>query len=338
MPVNVHPSDISVLFLYNLDPTWTAEESREVSTVTLQLFEALCKSGYHTIQVPIINTDIESILSNYNPTEYIAFNWCENIPGIYHSEWLVADHLEKGGFTFTGASSEIIAKSQDKSQIKKLLDNSGIATPFWQIFDADTPVEWDRFPAIVKPSMEHCSEGIDRNAVCETKAELVNRIRYIIDRFQQPALVEDFIDGRELHVSLWGNGHIDMLPPAEMEFSMFSDEREHLCSYEAKFVPDSIQYQNIKTILPAPLTEQERFSVESACKSAYRITGCRDYARIDMRIKDGIFYIIDVNPNSDISPDTSTILAAEIEGYNYENFLDRIVRLAARRHPVWGKE
>jgi D-alanine-D-alanine ligase len=250
---------------------------------------------------------------------------------------MVADYLEKADFTFTGAASDVLAKAQDKKLIKRLLDDNGISTPLWQLYDTDSPVNWDRFPAIVKPSMEHCSEGIDRNAVCENKAELLNRIRYVIDRFQQPALVEDFIDGRELHVSLWGNGRIEMLPPAEMEFSMLTDCREHLCGYEAKFVPDSIQYQNIKTILPAPLTEQERFSIELACKSAYRVTGCRDYARIDMRIKDGIFYIIDVNPNSDISPDTSTILAAGIEGYNYEKFLDRIVRLAAHRHHIWGR-
>jgi len=161
-------------------------------------------------------------------------------------------------------------------------------------------------------------------------------VRYIIEKYQQPALVEDFIDGRELHVTIWGNGSIAMLPPAEMEFSFFTDEHDRLCTYESKFVPESEQYQKIQTILPAPLNDEERRCVESLCKSTYRVSGCRDYARIDMRFRDGIMYVIDVNPNSDISPDTSTILAAELEGYSYGEFGARIIRLAAKRHPVWG--
>ncbi len=337
MPVNIRPQDVSVLFLYNLDPGWTPQELKEVNESTLQIYEALCSAGYPVVKLPVTGDNLPEILSQFNPSEHIVFNWCECLPGVFHSEWLVADCLEKAGFTFTGASSDVLAKTQDKKQIKRLLDDNGICTPCWQIYDCESSINWNSFPAIVKPSMEHCSEGIDRNAVCLNGEELLNRIKFVTGKFQQAALVEDFIDGRELHISLWGNGHIEMLPPAEMEFSMLSDCREHLCGYEAKFVPGSVQYEGIKTLLPAPLTEEELAKVEQACKSAYKVTGCRDYARIDMRMKDGLMYILDVNPNSDISPDTSTILAAEIEGYNYERFIDRLVRLAAHRHPVWGR-
>jgi len=171
-----------------------------------------------------------------------------------------------------------------------------------------------------------------------TETSLKNRVRYIVKRFQHPALVEDFIDGRELHVSLWGNGEIDVLPPAEMEFPSSKDVHYRLCTYEAKFVSESEQYRNIKTLLPAPLSECELHEVEQVCRAAYVLMGCRDYARIDIRMKDGLFYILDINPNADICPDTSTILAAEFAGYTYDDFLRRLVFLAAERHPKWESE
>jgi D-alanine-D-alanine ligase len=330
-------SNPPVILLFNLDPQWSANEQEEVFKVTSQLDKEVGSLGFQTTLVPVTSSDLEATLAQYDPQEYIVFNWCEGIPGIDHSEWLVAEHLEQRGFTFTGASSAAIALSQNKLRVKQLLDESGIPTPEWQTYTRKSSVRWGRFPAIVKPSREHCSEGIDRNAVVMTETELNNRITYIFDKFRQPVLVEDFIDGRELHVSLWENGSIDMLPPAEMEFSLFNDERDHICSYEAKFVPESEQYQKIKTVLPAPLTEDELRDVENVCKAAYIAAGCRDYARIDMRIKDGVPYVIDINPNADISPDTSTISAAELAGFTYGEFAGRIISLATRRHPVWGE-
>ncbi|MBN1643201.1 MAG: ATP-grasp domain-containing protein, partial [Dehalococcoidales bacterium] len=320
MAMNLLPSGISVLLLFNLDPSWLPEERKQALDVTLQLKQAMSGIGYRTVLVPITDQNLDSVLSGYDPLEHIVFNWCESLPGVPHGEWFVAEYLEQRGFTFTGAGSDIITLSQNKHLIKQLLEESGIPTPAWQMYNSKSPVRWGRFPAIVKPAREHCSEGIDRNAIVMTEAELKSRVAYILEKFGQPVLVEDFIDGRELHVSLWGNGDVCMLPPAEMEFSSLRDAHDRICSYEAKFVPDSEQYQKIETVLPAKLSEDELYEVEQVCKKAYMVTGCRDYARIDMRIKDGLLYVIDINPNSDISPDTTTIAAAELAGYTYGEF------------------
>ncbi|MFA5309719.1 MAG: ATP-grasp domain-containing protein [Dehalococcoidales bacterium] len=338
MPVDIFLSEIPVLLLFNLDPGWAAHEQEEVLEVTSQLDKAIGALGYQTTLIPVTDSDLDALLNQYNPLEYVVFNWCESIPGLNHSEWLVAEYLEKHHFTFTGAAAATIALAQDKIRIKQLLDDSGIPTPNWRPYNSAAAARWKRFPAIVKPSREHCSEGIDRNAVVMEEAELKSRLNYIREKFRQPVLVEDFIDGRELHVSLWENGTVDMLPPAEMEFSSFQDEHDRICSYEAKFVPESEQYQKIKTVLPAPLTEDELRGVEKICKAAYAAAGCRDYARIDMRMKDGALYVIDVNPNADLSPDTSTIAAAELSGYSYGEFIGHIISRAARRHPVWGEQ
>jgi len=338
MGIEICPSEMPVLLLYNLDPKWPTREQAEALDATSQMGKALSIAGFPTTLVPVTNSDLTGVLSGYDPLEYIVFNWCDSLPGVHHSESLVAEYLEQHGFTFTGAGSATLASAYDKCHVKRLLDEAGIPTPMWELYDKGCSINWRRFPAIIKPSTEHCSEGIHRDSVVMTETSLKNRVRYIIKRFQHPALVEDFIDGRELHVSLWGNGHIDVLPPAEMEFPPFQDVHYRLCTYESKFVSQSEQYRNINTLLPAPLSESELSEVEQVSKAAYALTGCRDYARIDIRMKDGLFYILDINPNADICSDTSTVLAAEFAGYTYDDFLTRLVFLAAERHPKWEGE
>jgi D-alanine-D-alanine ligase len=332
VPIDIFLPEIPVLLLFNLNPEWSAQEQEEVLKITSQLGKEIELMGYRTILVPVTDNDLDIVLSPFDPLECLVFNWCETLPGLDHSEWLVAEYLENHGYTFTGASAAVISLAQEKIRTKQILDKAKIPTPRWQKYNQAANIRWNRFPAIVKPSREHCSEGIDRNAVVNTEAELKERVGYIIEKYQNPALVEDFIDGRELHVSLWGNGELEMLPPAEMEFSYFTDEHDHICSYEAKFEPDSEQYQKINTVLPAPLSEDELHEIEQVCKAAYLAIGCRDYARIDMRVKGSDLYVIDINPNADISPDTSTVSAAEYAGYSYGEFGRRIIGFAAQRH------
>jgi D-alanine-D-alanine ligase len=159
-----------------------------------------------------------------------------------------------------------------------------------------------------------------------------------VDEVGQPAIVEDFIDGREFHVSMWGNGRVSMLPPAEMDFSAFSDVHDRLCTYDAKFIPGSVHYENINTVVPSTLKDAELAELERVCMAAYKAIGCRDYGRIDIRLRDGVFYVLDINPNPDISEDASMASAAEHAGYSHKDMATYLVKLAARRHPVFGKK
>ncbi|MBU1150540.1 MAG: hypothetical protein KJ800_06290, partial [Proteobacteria bacterium] len=217
------------------------------------------------------------------------------------------------------------------------LSKAGIPTPTWRLYDRPQADGWNQFPAIVKAANEHSSEGLTRESVVMNEEELSARVAYVLKTYDQPALVEDFIDGREFHVSLWGNGTIDMLPPAEMDFSQFKDVHDRLCTYDAKFVPGSESYEGIKTLLPALLGADDLRTLKRVCQAAYRAIGCRDYGRIDLRIRDGVFYVLDVNPNADISADASLACAAELAVYSYGEMGSRIVRLAANRHPGWGR-
>jgi len=334
MPAKIDPSELPILLLYNLEPSWTPSEKEEADKLARELGRYVADIGHPTTFVPLADDNLASALDPFDPMMHVVFNWCESIPGIPHSESRVARNLERMRFTFTGADSRALSLAEDKSLVKEVLDRSGIPTPDWRVYDRAEADGWNLFPAIVKPVNEHCSEGITSEAVVMSGQELEKRIDYILTTYRQQALVEEFIDGREFHVSLWGNGRIEMLPPAEMDFSLFDQVQDRLCTYEAKFVPGSTHYEGIQTLLPAPLSETELQSMEQVCRAAYSALGCRDYGRIDLRMCDGICYILDVNPNADISSDASLACAAELAGYSYGETASRIIRLAAGRHPA----
>ncbi len=331
------PITIPVVLLYNVNREWTRKEKDEVIRQSNELGDALQKTGYPTFPVAIEDDNIAARLKPFDPDKYIIFNWCEGLPGVEHSEWLVAKNLETLGYAFTGADSEALLLAQDKKRVKAILDNASIPTPAWQIFDIANAEGWNTFPAIVKPQNEHCSAGITPDSVVMNQMDLKNRISFILNKYSQPALVEDFIDGREFHVAVLGNENLTVFPAAEMDFSCFGNVRDRLCTYDAKFIPGSQHYEEIKTLLPAPLTNDEKKTMEKICSDAYRATQCRDYARMDIRLRDGVFYVLDVNPNADISSDASMACAAEVDGISYAQMGSLIVQMAAGRHPILGK-
>jgi D-alanine-D-alanine ligase len=122
-----------------------------------------------------------------------------------------------------------------------------------------------------------------------------------------------------------------MLPPLEKDFSDISDIRERLCTYHAKFTTDSKASRKIKTVVPAPLSEIEMERLKMVAIGAYRAIGCRDYARMDIRLRNGVFHVLDVNPNPDISIDCSLAYSAKNAGLSYGAMHSQILSLAVSR-------
>jgi len=330
-------TDLPVLLLYNIDPSWPQVDIVNSRITTQQLVDALVEVGHPVQTMCIQSIELEAALGGFNPDEHIIFNWCEELPGVLHSESQVVQTLERMGFTHTGTASDALAINHDKRKIKRILQKDQIATPMWRVYTSTHNIRWECFPAIVKPAFEHCSFGITREAVVQSKTELVKRVHYVLGEFHQPALVEEFIDGREFHVGVIGNGVLRVLPPAEIDYSGFDDIHDRLCTYESNFDKNSLAYQCTKPRLPAGLRKAQLCSLEEVVVAVYRATGCRDYARMDIRLFDGIFYVLDVNHNADISPDTSLVMAAELVGFSYGQFGSLLVNLAAQRHPIFGK-
>lgn len=330
-------SDVPILVLYNLDHEWQPAEKEEVLDEVARVEAAVRAEGHSVTSLRVDDADLDARLAGYSPDDWVVLNWCEDLPGISQGDVVAAQILEQRGMTYTGATSQVLALSWDKSRVKERLRTARVPLARGRIYETPDPGGWDCFPAIVKPSRQHCSFGVTPEAVVLTPAELRERIAFVLDTFHQPALVEDFIDGREFHVTVWGNGTLEMMPPAEMDFGVFENIHDRLCTFDSKFQPGSIHYTGIQLRMPASLSEAEHARLEQIARRAYRAIGCRDYARLDIRLRDGTFHVLDVNPNADLSHDNSMTHAAKLLGYSYGAMVSRLIRLAAHRHPIFSQ-
>lgn len=336
MDFNRCRTDLPVLMLHNVDPSWPETQIQEYLTETRTLVDAMVALGHPIQELCIQSANLSSSLEGIDPDETLVFNWCEELPGEPHSEYRVAEILERLGFTFTGASANALRLDQDKRRVKRTLQRCGIPTPAWKVYLAGDPVEWNRYPAIVKPALEHGGYGITRESVVQSPAELVRRVQYVTREMKEPAVVEDFIDGREFHVGVVGNHTLHVLPPAEIDYSQFDDIHDRLCTYESNFDESSRAYQLTLPKIPVPMDADLLEQMNVVVLAAYRATGCRDYARMDLRLQDGIFYVLDVNHNADISSGNSLIKAARLVGLSYGAFGSLLINLAAQRHPKFS--
>ncbi len=329
---------MKVLVLYNLDPVWDSSEVMDARNSSQVLFESLKDEGIETYLEELNDPDLERMLKRYSPVDTIIFNLCETLPGIPDSEKRVIEIIANQGFTYTGNVPEVIEMSYNKQKVKEVLVSLGIRVPHGAVLNPKEAAGWNLFPAIVKPSYEHCSLTLTEKSVVYDTSSLQEQIMLVNNELKQPAMVEDFIDGREFHVSVWNNEPPEILPPAEMDFSAFSEARQRLCTYDSKFIPGSEHYKKIETLIPAPLDEKLLKRLEEKVLKTWKGFGCFDYARFDFRLRDGKFYLLDINPNNDISIDTSFAMAAEMINYSYGQMAKRIVMMAAERHPEFGEK
>ena len=151
---------IPVLLVYDVDPAWPARECEASHKEASRL--ANCLRGFdHSVKLlPVFSRDLPKILSGFNPAEYVLFNWCESLPGVAHSEHLVAKTIEQMDFIYTGSPSKTLALSADKPKTRHILRQHGIPSPRWRVFNSAEKDGWNAFPAIVKAAFEHCSIGI----------------------------------------------------------------------------------------------------------------------------------------------------------------------------------
>jgi D-alanine-D-alanine ligase len=329
---------LKVVVLYNLDPVWDKNEIRDARKSNRVLYEALKSEGIESYLEELNTPYLEKILKKYDPDDTIIFNLCETLPGIPHSEKRVVQTIDNSGFTYTGNGPELIDLSYDKQKVKDLLVSLGIPVPYGAVLAPEEAASWTLFPAIVKPSREHCSLTITEKSVVYDTSSLRDQIILVNNELKQPALVEDFIDGREFFVPVWNNDPAEILPVVEMNFSNFTEARKRLCTYDSKFVPGSDHYEKIETLVPAPLQPKLLRKLEKAALKVWEGFGCLDYARLDFRLRNDEFFLLDINPNNDISFNASFALAAETISCSYSQMVKRIVMMAAERHPVYGEK
>jgi D-alanine-D-alanine ligase len=244
----------------------------------------------------------------------------------------VVDELEYLKYAYTGSTPWTLRMTQDKRTVRSLLRGAGVPIPLGLEARRSSQLMWSTYPAIVKPVNQHGSYGIDEQAVVENDRQLQQRVEYVLDTFKCPALIEEFIAGRELLVTVFGNETADPLPAVEVVFRDQTEPGKQIYSYDMKFSPDVWSSHGVQFICPPMLTVEARQRLQVACLQAYRAVRGRDYARFDVRLRDDHPYVVDVNPNPDINSESAVTMSAQLAGLTYTELIVRLADLAAERH------
>jgi D-alanine-D-alanine ligase len=327
---------VPVVILYNYYKSWTPQERDDADKLTQTMVSSLQEVG-HPVAVAEFWKEVKSAIRKFNPNEWIIFNWCEGIEDEIGGDARVCAALDELGYTYTGNPPHTLKLSVQKGRVKKVLQRWGIPTPQGREFksaDEVTADVWDKawFPAIIKPVSQHCSVAVTRDAVVHNLAQLRERIEYVIETVKEPALAERFIAGREINVGIWGNGRPRMLPLREIDFSAIKNPLHQMVTWDSKWVPDSPEWNSMPVNMHPVVSDTLRTRIEAASLKTYRMFECRDYARVDLRIDaDEQPWVVDVNPNPDITSDGGFAGACKMAGYSYGEAISNIVSMAVAR-------
>lgn len=243
---------------------------------------------------------------------------------------LVIALLEKLGRRFTGADSYTLRLSSDKLVTKTLLAKAGLSTPRWWQEEQIAEVV---YPVVVKSATAHASVSVTLNSLVRRQEELLTQINWVKQEVSEQVLVEEYIAGREIAVTVVGNGsQVKILPPLEILFGSWYQDKPRLITYRAKWEEDSPEYKESDRVqCPAKLTPRQQAALEKAVLAAYRALECRDYARFDIRLRGTTPYIVDYNANPTVAYDGASREPAEAAGLTYPDFIEAIVAIALNR-------
>lgn len=325
-----------ITILHNLDFMHLEGLDRRSQDAVLDVVSAfrraLVPRGVQVSVLPVAEDPVAFVRALREDAPDLVVNLCESLSGEARGEMLVPGLLDLAGLPYTGSGALALALALHKDKAKDLLRGRGVTTPvsglvcrLRDLRTLDVPL-----PAIVKPSREDASIGIDRQSVVHDRAALERACRRVLTRYRQPALVEQFIAGRELNVALFGP-EPKVLPIAEIDFSGLPADHPRIVTYAAKWDEASPEYHAtppVRCRLPAPLQRR----VEQTARAAFQALECRDYARVDIRLSpDGVPYVIEVNPNCDLSPDAGFARAAGLAGLQYDEMVWTLVQMAQKR-------
>ncbi len=334
-----------VLILYN-EPVLPADHpdavsEREILETVEAVHDYLTAAGYGVSRLAV-GRDPAPLLSGlceHRPD--VVFNLFEGLADVGHTEAHVAGLLDWLGLPFTGCPHQALSLARDKHLAKYLLQGAGLPTPgFFVVEDLpvpDCPLDW---PVIVKPANQDASVGLDQGSVVTDQLRLSDRVAHLLGAYGPPVLVEQFIAGRELNVGLIEAPDLRVLPPSEILFQEAGPEYWPIVTYDAKWKPGSRDYEATPPRYPAEVSPRLREKLEALAARAFRVLGCRDYARVDFRVRAvGEPYILEVNPNPDFSPTAGLAGGLASAGLTHAQFTLQLVEraLARGRQPAGAR-
>ena len=299
-----------------------------------EIFQALEKLGHEPCYQVVDGRDQSLIALARNGSD-LYFNLTESYAGDDTMDMNLAAYLDLLEKPYTGAGPHALYLAQDKSLAKKIFAFHGIRTPFFATsYKGKLDHSHDiSFPLIVKPCSEDGSIGIDMGSVVGSVKELMERIHYIHEEFDAPALIEEYIEGREIYAAVLGNESPEVLPMVELDLSKLPEGTPKIAGKEVKWEKDTEHYRVTKSAPAEDLDEETAQRLSETALAAYQALKLRDYGRIDMRLTPkGEVYVIEANPNPWLSSGAEFHMAARKAGRTYTQLIGEIIDLARARY------
>jgi D-alanine-D-alanine ligase len=343
----MNPTPLRIGILYDAwhadqapEPEPTPEEpgkrrrKRREKTDREEVFDALKKKG-HLPRYYCLDGRVRTLKALASADVDLIFNLTESYAGDDTKDVNIAAYLDLLGLPYTGSGPSGLLLAQDKAVAKRLFTFHGIRTPiFATVFQGR--LQWAddiHFPVIVKPKREDGSIGIEFSAVVGSIKELMERIHALHADLNSPVLIEEYIEGRELYVSVLGNDPPVALPVVELNLSDLPEGTPRIAGTEVKWERGTAAYRKTKLKVPADLDEDLVGEIQATAVRACQALEVRDYARVDMRLSpSGQVFTLEVNPNPWLHSSAEFALAAKLSGRDPGQLIEEIVNLALARH------
>ncbi|MBK8945571.1 MAG: ATP-grasp domain-containing protein [Ignavibacteriae bacterium] len=318
---------MKVLIVYNLPSEKNAADDLDVLAQVNAVEKSLIELGHSTVKFGVdLNLEMfENFLHQYKPD--FVFNLVESINGVEKYLHFIPVILEKLKIPFTGGNSESLYVTTNKVLTKKIFDLQNIPTPKWFTSKNFSNKLNFQIPCIIKPIFEDASVGLDDTSVIfenqKLNEELTNRIKNYGECF-----VEEFIDGREFNISIIETKKDPLvLPIAEIKFEDYPENKPKIVSYDAKWNEESFEYSHSIRYFENKETDKSLFeklrNITIDCWEKFNLNG---YARVDFRVdKNNNVYVLEINVNPCISPDSGFYAASEKFGWSYTKMVDVIL-------------
>ena len=314
------------------------QAQKGVEEAEYEIMAALLERG-HDVRMVGVRDDLARLLERLRSfAPDMVFNCAEGYHQDTGLDYLFPALFEADGYRYTGSPPLALLTTRNKAMSKKVLAFHGITVPGFATYRLDETVSRApelRFPLIVKPLQEDASLGISGASMVWDATALAERVAFVHERFTQPAIAEEFVDGRELYVGLIGNGDdVTVLPIVEMVFDKRRTKpEERIATRLAKWDAGYRERKGIRNIFARPIARATKARLSEICRTAYRALWLRDYARLDVRLAaDGEIWVIEANANPFISYGHDLANAAEKVGMSYGAFIERILHEAVKRY------
>jgi D-alanine-D-alanine ligase len=303
-------------------------EHRRHICETIQI--ALHKAGHQSILISATETIFEQLR---DCTIDIAFNLVSGIHGEGRLA-LVPSILDQAGIPYTGPGALAHTVALDKPTTKRILQSANINTPKFQLFSKERDIRFNselKFPLFVKPARGGCGYGINDQSYVTTEQQLIPAVLSVIRHCQQPALVEEFMPGREFTVGILGNAdNLRVLPILEHVLGGKASDSTSFRTFEKKMNDQRFD----QCVCPAPIKSSCANQIMEIALATYQLVGCCDFARIDIRLNaHGIPYVLEINSLPGLEPNDSYFpLMAYAGGFNYDQLIQTILFEACQRY------